>query len=134
MDPDALLCFNGTAQRDPAIETWFQHRTGALGAIAREWFERMRACGDDVREVIHDGAPTACVGDAGFGYVNVFKTHVNVGFFLGAELKDPGRLLQGEGRRMRHVKLRPGDGIDAAALKALIEEGYARVRARRRKA
>lgn len=34
--------------------------------------ERMRKCGEDVREVLHDGRPTACVGDAALGYINVF--------------------------------------------------------------
>jgi hypothetical protein len=46
----------------------------------------MRGCGDDVRELVHDGCPVACVADAPFGYVNVFRTHVNVGFFYGAML------------------------------------------------
>jgi hypothetical protein len=38
----------------------------------------------------------------------VFTAHVNVGFFRGAELSDPNGLLQGTGKFMRHVKLRPG--------------------------
>ena len=68
----------------------------------------MRACGDDVRELIHDGCPVACVEDAPFAYVNSFKSHVNVGFFNGASLDDPARLSEGSGKRMRHVKLKPG--------------------------
>ena len=90
----------------------------------------MRERGDDVRELIHDGCPVACVEDAPFGYVNVFKDHVNVGFFFGAELRDPARLLQGTGKRMRHVKLRAGADVDSAALDALIEAAYADIRAR----
>jgi len=38
---------------------------------------------------LHDGYPVACVDDAPFGYVNVFKAHINVGFFFGAQLEDP---------------------------------------------
>ena len=98
--------------------------SGKLGAIARRWFDVMRACGEDVREILHDGHPTACVDDAAFGYVNVFKAHVNVGFFRGAEITDPHRVLAGTGKFMRHVKLRPEDDIDAAALKELIETAY----------
>lgn len=56
----------------------------------------------------------ACVDEAAFGYVNAFTDHVNVGFFLGALLKDPARLLEGTGKRGRHVKLRPGRVVDAA--------------------
>jgi hypothetical protein len=101
-----------------------------LGAIARRWFEVMRDCGDDVRELLHDGHPTACVADAAFAYVNAFKAHVNVGFFRGAEIADPKGLLQGTGKFMRHVKLRPESDVDATALKQLIETAYTHIRAR----
>ena len=77
---------------------------GELGAIARRWFDVIRQRGDDVRELLHDGHPTAC-GDAAFAYVNVFTSHVNVGFFQGAEIADPEGLLEGAGKFMRHVKL-----------------------------
>jgi len=97
---------------------------GELGEIARKWFEVMRECGDDVRELLHDGHPTACVDDAAFAYANAFKAHVNVGFFRGAELADPDRLLEGSGRFMRHVKLRPGQRVDEAALRTLIRAAY----------
>ncbi len=103
---------------------------GALGAIARRWFELMRACGDDVRELVHDGAPTACVDDAGFAYANAFTAHVNVGFFRGAELPDPDGLLEGSGRFMRHVKLRPGQAVNEAALRRLVQAAYLDMRRR----
>jgi hypothetical protein len=121
-----LLLFPGGMRRDPAVEAWLlqRQRTGALGAIARQWFDAMRECGDDVRELLHDGHPTACIDDAGFGYVNAFTAHVNVGFFRGAEISDPNGLLEGSGRFMRHVKLRPDDGNDAAALTELIKTAY----------
>ena len=95
-----------------------------LGQIARRWFEVMRSCGDDVRELLHDGHPTACVADAAFAYANAFRAHVNVGFFLGAELADPDGLLEGTGKFMRHVKLRPGQPVDDAALRKLIQAAY----------
>ena len=101
---------------------------GELGAIAQRWFEVMRDCGDDVRELLHDGHPTACVGDAAFAYVNAFKAHVNVGFFRGAEIADPEGLLEGTGKFMRHVKLRPERDVDATALMKLIEAAYTRVK------
>ena len=90
-----LLRFNGAVERNPAIDAWMKEHAGELGAIAHQWFEVMRKCGDEVRELLHDGCPVACLGDAPFGYVNVFTSHVNVGFFHGAALRDPARLLQG---------------------------------------
>ena len=125
-----LLRFNGTVERDPAIEAWMKDHRGELGAIAHEWFEVMRRCGDEVREILHDDCPVACLGDASFGYVNVFTSHVNVGFFYGAALPDPAGLLQGAGKFMRHVKLRPGTATDAASLSRLIETAYSDIKAR----
>ena len=123
-----LMRFPTAVDRDPAIDAWFERRAGTLGEIARVWYERMRECGDDVRELLHDGHPTACIDDAAFGYVNAFTAHVNVGFFLGTSLADPAGLLEGTGRYMRHVKLRPGCEIDAEALSALIAAAYLRVK------
>ena len=120
-----LLRFNGAVERDPAIEEWMKEHAGELGAMAQRWFQEMRKCGDEVRELLHDGCPVACLGDAPFGYVNVFTSHVNVGFFHGASLPDPARLLQGTGKFMRHVKLRPGTATNAAALGRLIGMAYA---------
>jgi hypothetical protein len=125
-----LLRLNGTVERDPAIDAWMKHHQGELGAIAQQWFEMMRNCGDEVREIFHDGCPVACLGDAPFGYVNVFTSHVNVGFFQGSSLPDPARLLQGAGKFMRHVKLRPGAVTDAASLSRLIENAYSDMKAR----
>ena len=125
-----LFRLNGTVARDPAIDAWLNERTGELGAIAREWFEVMRSCGDEVRELLHDGCPVACLGDVPFGYVNVFTSHVNVGFFRGASLPDPARLLEGAGKLMRHVKLRPGMDSNDAALHRLIELAYEDIKER----
>jgi hypothetical protein len=125
-----FLRFNGAVERAPAIDAWMKAHAGELGAIAHEWFEVMRKCGDEVRELLHDGCPVACLGDAPFGYVNVFTSHVNVGFFHGASLPDPARLLQGDGKFMRHVKLRPGTAINDAALSRLIEQAYEDIKAR----
>lgn len=130
MNPTGLLRFNGAVQRDPAIDKWFKEHSGELGDIAHQWFDIMRNCGDEVRELLHDGCPVACLGDAPFGYVNVFTSHVNVGFFHGALLLDPARLLLGTGKFMRHVKLRPGTNADAAALKNLIDAAYSDIKAR----
>lgn len=122
--------FPGAVPRDPAIDAWFDSRRPELGAIARQWFLRMRDCGPDVRELLHDGHPTACVGDAAFAYTNAFTAHVNVGFFRGTALPDPVGLLVGDGKYMRHVKLRPGIAVDAAALTALIAAAYSEIRTR----
>ena len=125
-----LLRFNGAVEQDPAIDAWMKAHDGELGAIAREWFEVMRKCGDEVRELLHDGCPVACLGDAPFGYVNLFTSHVNVGFFHGTSLPDPTSLLQGTGRFIRHVKLKPGTATAIPALRRLIDVAYSDIKAR----
>jgi len=125
-----LFRLNGAVERDPAIDGWMKGHGGQLGANSQKWFEVMRKCGDEVREIMHDDCPTACLGDAAFGYVNVFTSHVNVGFFQGASLPDPARLLQGTGKFMRHVKLKPGTATNTAALRRLIEAAYSDTKAR----
>jgi hypothetical protein len=127
---DDLLRFPGALQRDPEIEAWFTGITDPHRLMVRPWFERMRGCGADVRELLHDGCPVACVADAPFAYVNAFKAHANVGFFHGAALADPAGLLEGTGKRMRHVKLRPGRELDEDALRCLIVEAYRDIRQR----
>lgn len=127
---EKLFRLPSAAKRDPAIDRWLADQHPALQPLVSTWFAAMRRCGKDVREVMHDGCPTACVGEAAFGYVGAFKNHVNVGFFSGAFLKDPARLLEGTGKRMRHVKLRPGENVDTAALGGLVSLAYEDVKAR----
>ncbi|HEX3147802.1 MAG TPA: DUF1801 domain-containing protein [Gemmataceae bacterium] len=127
-----LFRFPNSVKRDPAVEIWMQAHPGELGAIAQQWFAVMRDCGPDVRELLHDGHPTACVGDAAFAYVNAFTAHVNVGFFRGAEIADLEQLLEGTGKFMRHVKLRPESDVDAVALTRLIRTAYVDMKRRLR--
>jgi len=75
--------------------------------------------------MIHDGYPIACVEDAPFAYVNVFTSHINVGFFMGAFLDDPAGLLQGKGKRIPHVKISPVISYDSDAVIQLVGSAYA---------
>jgi hypothetical protein len=125
-----ILRFSGALERDPSIDVWLNAQPVALGSIAQRWFARMRECGSDVRELMHDGCPVACVEDAPFVYVNVFRAHANVGFFHGAELVDPTGLLEGSGKRMRHVKVKPEADLDWGALSRLIDAAYTDIKAR----
>jgi len=127
-----LFRFPAAVRHDPAVETWLRQHSGEVGTLAARWFDVMRACGDDVRELLHDGHPTACVQDAALAYVDAFRSHVNVGFYRGAELPDAGGLLEGAGRLMRHVKVGPGRDVDVSALTWLIETAYADMRDRLR--
>lgn len=123
-EPDPLFRFASTLRRDPAVAAWLRAQPDERGELARYWFQQLRDCGQDVTELLHDDCPVACAGGVAFAYVNVFTAHVNVGFFLGSQLDDPAALLDGSGKRMRHVKLRPGKPVDTRALQQLIEDAY----------
>lgn len=125
-----LFLFPSARKRDAAIDEWMRDQPEDLGAIAQAWFGVMRGCGADVRELLHDDHPTACVGEAAFAYVDAFSAHVNVGFYRGADLDDPAALLEGAGKMMRHVKIKPGTRIDEGALIKLIEAAYADMKSR----
>jgi hypothetical protein len=131
-DPAVDAWFSGVVRLDPEIDAWLAEPSDQLRRIARPWFEQMRGCGPDVRVLMHDGYPVACVQGAAFGYVNAFKAHVNVGFFYGAMLDDPARLLEGDGKRMRHVKLRLGQSVNADALRELVATAYQDIQVRLR--
>jgi hypothetical protein len=125
-----MFLFPEAVRRDPAVDEWMREQRDDLGAIAQAWFDVMRGCGKDVRELLHDDHPTACVGEAAFAYVDAFSAHVNVGFYRGADLADPSGLLEGAGKSMRHVKIRPGRSVNEAALLALIKAAYADMKER----
>jgi hypothetical protein len=125
-----IFRLSGAIKRDPAVVAWLTDDPVELRSIARKWFVRIRQSGDDVRELMHDGCPVACVEDAPFAYVNSFRSHVNVGFFYGAALRDPAGVLEGSGKRMRHVKVNPGPELNAAALSDLIDAAYLDIRER----
>ncbi|MET0281530.1 MAG: DUF1801 domain-containing protein [Steroidobacteraceae bacterium] len=125
-----MFRFPSAKKRAPDVEAWLGGRPGELGSMAAAWFNHIRNCGPDVQELLHDGCPVACVGDVAFCYVNVFTSHASVGFFFGASLDDPAGLLEGSGKRMRHVKLRRGANVDSMSLSRLIEDAYLDARSR----
>lgn len=121
---------DGARERDPDVASWFSAPRSPLRLLARHWFQQMRAAGPDVLEVLHDGHPTACVAGVALGYVNAYADHINVGFFFGSALAAPPGLLEGSGRYMRHVKVRPGVFNREAELQALLALAYADLKAR----
>jgi hypothetical protein len=125
-----LFTLDGAQKNDPAVERWFATPSNGLRRIAQKWFDQMRSCGPDVLELLHDGHPTACVGNLAFGYVNAFRAHVNIGFFFGSVLQDPAGLLEGTGRFMRHVRVTSDLPQPERALRELIAAAYADVKAR----
>lgn len=127
---DAIFLLSGAERHSAAVRRWFDAQPAVLGDVAEHWFKRIKECGADVLELMHDGCATACIGEAAFAYVGVFSAHVTIGFFRGVDLPDPERLLQGTGKRMRHVKLMTAAAVDDHALERLIDAAYRDMKAR----
>lgn len=128
MEP--LFRLSGARRDDPSVADWFAAGDDQVRRLGQGWFERIRGLGPDVLERMHDHQATACVGDAAFAYVAAYRAHAAVGFFHGADLPDPAGVLEGAGKRMRHVKLKWGQPAPKAALEALIAAAYADIQAR----
>ncbi len=81
----------------------------------------------DAVEVVRLGDRAACYGvgpkkmSEAHTYIMPHKQHVNLGFFYGASLDDPSGLLEGSGKKMRHIKVRSIEEVSIAGIKALIE-------------
>lgn len=59
-----------------------------------------------------------------FCYIGVFKKHVNLGFYYGAELPDPHGLLEGTGKNLRHIKVKNGEEVDQPALRDILQASF----------
>ena len=60
-----------------------------------------------------------------YAYIAVHGAHVNLGFYHGASLPDPRRLLEGMGKNLRHVKLRDAASVKRPAVRALLRAAIA---------
>ncbi len=84
----------------------------------------------DVVEVPRNGDGAVCFGlgerkmSEAYCYLAAHAAWVNLGFLHADEMDDPAGLLEGTGKRLRHVKVRPAD--DLAPLEALVRQARER--------
>lgn len=76
-----------------------------------------------------DNAATYGVGPRkmtdGYAYIMPLRGYVNLGLYQGAMLADPGKLLEGTGKALRHVKIRSTTQAASRAVRALVRAGVA---------
>ena len=125
-----LLRFVGKDIQNMRLEDWLDLKPKELQTIATRWLDAIKKCGNDVEIILHDNYPIGCVDNAPFAYVNVYTSHVNVGFFYGTELPSKSGLLEGTGKRMRHIKLKPNLKSEDEAILSLISESYQDIKKR----
>lgn len=93
-------------------------------ATVRRLRELVAEVAPDVEEVITYGSP-AWKGNKMLAIVSPTKTHVTLAFDHGVDFDDPHGLLEGVGKRSRHVKLKTVDDIDEAALRDYFTQAVA---------
>lgn len=85
----------------------------------------------DATEVVRLGDRASCLGygpkkmSEAHCYIMPHKKWINLGFFYGALLDDPDELLEGTGKKLRHVKVRSLEAANNPAVKALIQAAMA---------
>ena len=79
-----------------------------------------------------DNAATYGVGPKkmtdGYAYIMPMRGYINLGFYQGAVLADPERLLEGTGKGLRHVKIRSLAEANRPSVRALVAAALARRR------
>jgi hypothetical protein len=56
-----------------------------------------------------------------FCYIGAYRDHVNLGFYYGADLPDPKGLLEGTGKKLRHIKVKNVDQVAQPALRQILQ-------------
>jgi hypothetical protein len=75
-----------------------------------------------LQEAVKWGNGCWILGKAPVAYVYSAPDHVQFGFFRGSALRDPGGLLNGQGKFVRHIKVRKRSDIDEAAFEKLLRQ------------
>ena len=110
------------------VEEFLSNLPADVQAIARELVAVARKKMPGAHEFIYHNAVGYSVSDSPFDRICYVwpqkKGYVNFGFFFGGGLPDPKKLLIGEGKRLRHVKIWSVDEAKNPALAKLIVQTW----------
>jgi len=118
-------------QKAPALLVPLQQTVDDYIAKVAPW---QRAIIQKLRAVIRMAAPRASESikwgqpvyehKGPFSYIKAHAAQINFGFWRGTELDDPKRVLQGEGNRMRHVRLVETQPLGETLLAAFVAQAF----------
>jgi hypothetical protein len=112
---------------DESIDDLFPTTPEAVRAILGQVRHLVRDTFPKATEIFYHGAlgyiPTPS-GHEMILYVTPQNGYVNLGFFFGASVTDPLGLLEGTGKRMRHVKLRTVLAAQNPALVPMMQQAW----------
>lgn len=110
--------------KNPTVEEWLEKFPPDRQLMIRELIAVARQNMPGAHEFIYHDAVGYSLNDSPFDRICYIapqnKGYVNFGFFFGAGLPDPKQLLEGEGKRIRHVKVWSVDEAKNPALAKLV--------------
>lgn len=106
------------------------------GVSLETWSKRLKGWHVDalrlIRAVVARHAPAATLSikwgqpvwehNGPFAWARPAKNHLSFGFWRGAEMKDPNGVLEGDGDRMRHVKITSADHAKTLPLEDFVKQ------------
>jgi hypothetical protein len=105
-----------------SFDDFVDGQTAANQAVVRELCKLVKRVARGLVETVKWGNGCWVKGKKPVAFAYGGPDHVQFGFFAGSKLKDPGKILEGSGAYVRHVKIRSRSDIDARALGALLRQ------------
>lgn len=106
---------------NPLADPFFDGLDGPVQETARKLRELIFDASENMVEEIKWSKPSYS-HDGLVCYLQPAKTHINFGFYQGAQLEDRGGLLEGDGTKMRHIRIKRTADIQPELFKNLIWE------------
>ncbi len=115
-----------TSENQPTFESILANFEPHIAEIARSARQQVIDLHPETVEVVYPGYNSTNFGvgpkknSEAYAYVMAHKKHVNLGFYYGVSLPDPEGLLEGTGKKLRHVKIKSLDTLAHSAVSDLI--------------
>jgi hypothetical protein len=109
------------AEGGPWIDVYLARKGTPLRETAQGLRRLMKRTVPDCKETVNPWKLPTFESNGPMCYFSIGKNHVTFGFLRGNSLPDPGKLLEGTGKSLRHVKLRSAADLQRPALKKLIQ-------------
>lgn len=106
------------------VQAFVRQSAAPIRPLLRELRKLVRDTLPDAREEIKWGRPAYSLRRI-VCYLAAAENHASLGFYRGVELDDPKGLLEGTGKKLRHVKIAKASDIRKRALTALLKRAAA---------
>jgi hypothetical protein len=107
-------------QSMPTVNELIRESDPRLRASIRQVRAIVKKSMPQAKEYVKWGIPHYYVGKVKVACIMIYRDHINLGFFRGAELNS--KLLEGTGKGLRHIKIRTRDDIKETEYSRLLKQ------------